>query len=308
MEKGNIIVFEKVKVSIKDVDMGEVVYKGDHWLRKDAIDSMTNKEIGDYIVKKHFLDYGNAFTYTIKRTGEVREKEKKMEKGGVSGEYKSLSNKLLSQKIEMFLDKVKPYKFYFVDEKSNSLLVGFGKDFTQDAADKVKKEAESSVEFFDGNKIDMRFNSSTGDTLFTIPLKKKVKYGSGGDVDKEPNKAFFKWYISWIKKNTANVFVAISIPNEISSPIKEDDGHSVILDVMEKRGENNAAKYLKEITNKADEYGVKIYLIPNPRVYNLKSEEYKKKITKEYLIKYYSKFGFRNTGDFMVRNPKAVSK
>jgi len=64
-------------------------------------------------------------------------------------------------------------------------------------------------------------------------------------------------------------------------------------------------KYFCEILKKADEFGVSIYLQPIPRTKNLQSEDHKKKITKDYLTKYFQKFGFENTvGGFMVRAPK----
>lgn len=78
-----------------------------------------------------------------------------------------------------------------------------------------------------------------------------------------------------------------------------------MLDLIEKKGDCDAKKYMNEILKKADELGVSIYLQPIPRTNNLKSEEHKNKITKDYLIKYYQKFGFENTdGGFMVRAPK----
>ena len=74
-------VFEKCRITIKDVDMGgDTVYKGDHWINKEMIAKMSNKEIGDAIAKKYGLDYGNTFKYTIVKTGETREK---FEEGGM---------------------------------------------------------------------------------------------------------------------------------------------------------------------------------------------------------------------------------
>ena len=127
---------------------------------------------------------------------------------------------------------------------------------------------------------------------------------NGGDTS-SPNIEFMKWFVDWSKSVDKYVYVSISIPNEFSSPIKDDKGEIVILDVIEKKGDTDAKKYLNEILKKADEFGVSIYLQPIPRTHNLKSEEHKKKITKDYLIKYYQKFGFEKTdGGFMVRAPK----
>jgi hypothetical protein len=91
-------VYEKVKVTIRDVDMGgDVIYKGDHWLKKDRLDTMTNEEVGNYILKKYLLDYGNTYKYSIKRTGETRTK---MARGGVTfdDKVKSISESLFKRK------------------------------------------------------------------------------------------------------------------------------------------------------------------------------------------------------------------
>ena len=130
------------------------------------------------------------------------------------------------------------------------------------------------------------------------------KMAEGGNTS-SPNSEFMKWFVDWSKSVNENVYVSISIPNEFSSPIKDGKGKIVILDVIEKKGDSDAKKYMNEILEKADEFGVSIYLEPIPRTHNLKSEEHKNKITKDYLIKYYQKFGFENTdGGFMVREPK----
>ncbi len=130
------------------------------------------------------------------------------------------------------------------------------------------------------------------------------KMDDGGDIS-SPNSEFMKWFDDWSNSVNKYVSVSISIPNEFSSPIKDDNGKIVMLDLIEKKGDCDAKKYMNEILKKADEFGVSIYLQPIPRTNNLKSEEHKNKITKDYLIKYYQKFGFENTdGGFMVRAPK----
>ena len=71
----------------------------------------------------------------------------------------------------------------------------------------------------------------------------------------------------------------------------------------------DAKKYLEQLVNKADELGVTLHLVPNPRTEKLKSEAHKKKITKDYLISYYEKFGFKKVADdHMVREPKDISR
>jgi hypothetical protein len=68
----------------------------------------------------------------------------------------------------------------------------------------------------------------------------------------------------------------------------------------------DAKSYLNEIIEKADKYEVTIYLEPTPRYkYFQGNLEKKNKITREYLIDYYEKFGFQLTPNkkFMKRLP-----
>jgi hypothetical protein len=110
------------------------------------------------------------------RSGTFRE-------GGNIGDVDSLTDELLSQKIKIFLDKVGYYKFYYVDDKTNTLYVGFADvHFNQDRADKVYKEATSSREFFDADGVESKVTDN-GDTLFTIPIKRKVVFADGGKLD-----------------------------------------------------------------------------------------------------------------------------
>lgn len=123
-----------------------------------------------------------------------------MEKGGLTGDVHSITDKILSQKIQIFLDKVKPFKFYYIDEKT--LYVGFGENFTTDQADKFYKEASSSKEFFDADSVNMKFNPETNDTMFSIDLKKEVKYAKGGwIVDEGVTSENKKYYFLLNKKN-----------------------------------------------------------------------------------------------------------
>ena len=65
---------QKVKISIYDVDMGgDKVYSGDHWFDKEQLEKRTNNEVGAFILKKYFLDYGNYYTYKVTRTKEFKE-------------------------------------------------------------------------------------------------------------------------------------------------------------------------------------------------------------------------------------------
>jgi len=147
--------------------------------------------------------------------------------------------------------------------------------------------------------------SIEGFAEYLVKEKRKGGYMAKGGDTSSPNIKFMKWYADWSKDVDKYVHVSISIPNMYSSPVKDDSGKIVFLDVIEKKGDADAKKYMDQILKKADEFGVSIYLEPIPRTHNLKSEEHKKKITKDYLIKYYQKFGFENTvGGFMVREAK----
>ena len=129
--------------------------------------------------------------------------------GGRVGGFEDLEDEWLSKKIEIFLDKAKPYKFYFVDPKTNSLIVGFDEYVTQEHLEKVYLEATSSKEFFHGNSVEATYNKETGDTIFRIKLRKKVEYYHGGDIyddryiDLAPNSLVHK--ILWDEGYSINV-------------------------------------------------------------------------------------------------------
>jgi len=117
-----------------------------------------------------------------------------------------------------------------------------------------------------------------------------IGYADGGNV-----KSFYDWYTDWYKRNKNEITLMISLPNELR-PFKEDN--VVIFDKFEKSNKSvKAYKYLQQIIDKADEYGVTIYLEPTP-IGNVK--------TKSELIDYFKKFGFELTPNnkFMKRLPK----
>jgi hypothetical protein len=105
-------VYEKVKVTIKDVDMGgDVVYKGDHWFRKDQLANKTNEQIGKHILNKYFLDYGNTYKFSIVKTGETKTK---MARGGKTDDnYRGKSEQIKKdlRKIKSGLDGKPPHVF-----------------------------------------------------------------------------------------------------------------------------------------------------------------------------------------------------
>jgi len=133
---------------------------------------------------------------------------------------------------------------------------------------------------------------------------KTTKMKTGGPIEMG-SKKFMQWYIDWYKGISDLINITFSLPNQLL-PFKENN--VVIFDLFEKKNQKiDAKKYLQEIVNKADELGVVIYLEPKPRhKYFFTNEAKKKKITKEYLIDYYTNFGFEVTQNkkFMKRLPQ----
>jgi hypothetical protein len=133
------------------------------------------------------------------------------------------------------------------------------------------------------------------------------KMKTGGEIDKKEvenqgSLNLMKWYIDWYKNISDKMNITLSLPNLLAPFIEKN---VVIMDLFEKINQDIDAKtYLHEIIKKADEYKVTIYLEPMPRYkYFLKNIEKRKKISKEYLIAYYEKFGFKLTpnAQFMKR-------
>ena len=135
-----------------------------------------------------------------------------------------------------------------------------------------------------------------------------VCHKCGADNKMENAEDFMRWYIDWNKTINKKINISFSLPN-IIQPFKESN--VVILDLFEKIDQKiDAKQYLNKIIENADKYGVVIYLEPIPRYkYFLKNIEKRKKISKDYLISYYQKFGFQLTtnGRFMKRLPKPIT-
>jgi len=116
---------------------------------------------------------------------------------------------------------------------------------------------------------------------------------------------FYKQYQDWYKNGVSDkMTIMVSIPNAFSKMSSEDN--HVILDVFEKRDENvDGKEKLKELLELADKNEIDVYLEPIPRHNKIKDEAKKEKITREYLISYYKKFGFELLPNgFMVRKHK----
>jgi signal recognition particle subunit SEC65 len=109
-------------------------------------------------------------------------------------------------------------------------------------------------------------------------------------------KSFYKWYIDWYKTILNEMTIIISLPNELL-PFKEDK--VVVIELFKPTSDFVVTEpYLKAILEKADEFGITIYIDPEPR--------YPTKNTKEGYIFWYKEFGFEVTPnqEFMKRIPK----
>ena len=107
---------------------------------------------------------------------------------------------------------------------------------------------------------------------------------------------FYKWYIEWYKTILNEMTIMISLPNELQ-PFKEDN--VVILELFKPMSDFVISEpYLKEILEKADEFGITIYLDPEPR--------YSTRNPRSFFISWYKQFGFDLTQNkvFMKRLPK----
>jgi rubrerythrin len=130
-------------------------------------------------------------------------------------------------------------------------------------------------------------------------MERQNKMAQGGVTE------FYKQYQDWYKGGVSDkMTIMVSVPNAFSKMSSEDN--HVILDVFEKRDESvDGKEKLKELLELADKNEIDVYLEPIPRHNKIKDESKKEKITREYLISYYEKFGFELLPNgFMVRKHK----
>jgi GNAT superfamily N-acetyltransferase len=164
-------------------------------------------------------------------------------------------------------------------------------------ADYKGEDYDNLVSFYKKNGFEFVENSDK-----KMALKLDTEFNNG-------SLKLMKWYIDWYKGISDKMNITLSLPN-LLSPFKENN--VVIMDLFEKIDQTiDAKKYLQEIINKADEYKVTLYLEPIPRYkYFLDDAEKIRRISKEYLISYYEKFGFELTPNrqFMKRNFKEQLK
>jgi hypothetical protein len=210
--------------------------------------------IGKYI-KPFFLNVRNLKRVKDRNTWDFRVFEKHYEDLGLSHSKKFESidevyEELKNQKIDGLIY----YNEYEDEGDSYSIF-----DSTQ------IKLANGTNTTFDGSNPDIRF-------------------AEGGEVN---SNSFMKWFVQWYKAISNKVNISFSLSNHLQ-PFKEKN--VVILDTFEKIDQSiDARPYLQEIVQKADEYGVVIYLEPKPR----------------HKVGYYENFGFELTPNklFMKRKP-----
>lgn len=149
--------------------------------------------------------------------------------------------------------------------------------------------------------------------VFDYKEQNSNKFDDGGEI--ENNKKLINWFVGWYKDDVykkMNIIVSIPFFDYNYGVDNVNKDNIVVLDIFEKKDQNiDAKKYLKEICDKADDYGVIIFLEPEPRFNYIQDNESKKqKITKEYLINYYSKFDFEKikNKEFLIRLPKNKNK
>jgi hypothetical protein len=139
-------------------------------LRNDkiSVNQAAKKVVAEHLSKKP--DY-----YEKYKSGGYMAKKKVL-----IGDLDSLSDKTLAKKIQLFIDNVKPIKYYYIDEDSNSLVIGLDENYIEGKEDKLRKEAKSSMEFFDVDSLKMRYKDNKKQIEYSIKLKKMAKFGNGG--------------------------------------------------------------------------------------------------------------------------------
>jgi hypothetical protein len=105
-------------------------------------------------------------------------------KGVLIGDLDSLTNKLLAQKIQIFIDNVKPILYYYINEDSNSLVIGLDDNYIEGAEDRLNKAAKSNMEFFDVDSLKMNNKPNEKQIEYSIKLKKEAKFGKINNMEK----------------------------------------------------------------------------------------------------------------------------
>jgi hypothetical protein len=113
-------------------------------------------------------------------------------------------------------------------------------------------------------------------------------------------KLFYNWYIDWYKTILNEMTIIISLPNELL-PFKENN--VVIIELFKPTSDFVLTEpHLKTILEKADEFGIIIYIDPQPK--------YATRNPKSLYVGFYKQFGFEITENevFMKRLPKKIKQ
>lgn len=123
-------------------------------------------------------------------------------------------------------------------------------------------------------------------------------------IEKLGTVKFMEQYASWYKGITNDMNVFLSLPNELNSGLFKLGNNPVYIDLFEKKNQDiDAKQYMNELLEMADANGVSLYLEPIPRYKYITDDGKKEKITRQYLMKYFSDFGFKKIDfDWMERN------
>lgn len=227
------------------------------------------------------------------KTYELRPIEK-MQYGG-----NTVNNACIEELVSL-INSHSEIEYWDVDKNTENLVIVFKNEIGNYDIDIYNQflNGLSECETVFDKEVEIQYNNSDYKTIF-VKLKTSIENGGGKNIE------FMKWFVDWYKTINKQININFSVPN-ILSPFKEDN--VIILDLFEKINQDIDAKpYLNKIIEKADDFGVVIYLEPTPRYkYFLENAEKRKKISKDYLIKYYKNFGFELTsnGQFMKRVPK----
>lgn len=228
------------------------------------------------------------------KAARVDAKELKMQYGG-----NTVKNACIEELVSL-INSYSEIEYWDVDKNKNNLVIVFKNEignYDIDIYNKFLKGLSDCETVFDKD-VEIKYDNSDYKTIF-VKLKTSIENGGAKNIE------FMKWFVDWYKTINKQININFSVPN-ILSPFKEDN--VIILDLFEKINQDIDAKpYLNKIIEKADDFGVVIYLEPTPRYkYFLENAEKRKKISKDYLIKYYKNFGFELTqnGQFMKRVPK----
>ena len=113
--------------------------------------------------------------------------------------------------------------------------------------------------------------------------------------------SFYKWFIDWYKNILNAMTIMISLPNELI-PFKFVEDNVVILECFKPTNDFVLTEpHLEAILEKADEFGITIYIDPEPK--------YHTKNTKDVCVWFYKQHGFEETPNqqFMKRLPQKIN-